>query len=92
MGCIREMAPDREILVEHAEGLNDCRKMMMRARAGKLNGYLLEGMACPGGCIGGAGTVQLIPKAAQEVEKVKKLSAKAHAYESVFIEEWMRQI
>ena len=82
VSCIREMAPDREILVEHAEGLNDCRKMMMRARAGKLNGYLLEGMACPGGCIGGAGTVQLIPKAAQEVEKVKKLSAKSHAYES----------
>ncbi len=82
VNCIREMAPDREILVEHAEGLNECRKMLMRAKAGKLNGYLLEGMACPGGCVGGAGTVQLIPKAVQEVEKVKKMSDKAHAYES----------
>ncbi len=82
VNCIREMAPDREILVEHAEGLNECRKMLMRAKAGKLNGYLLEGMACPGGCVGGAGTVQLIPKSVQEVEKVKKMSDKAHAYES----------
>ena len=82
VNCIKEMAPDREILVEHAEGLNECRKMLMRAKAGKLNGYLLEGMACPGGCVGGAGTVQLIPKSVQEVEKVKKMSDKAHAYES----------
>ena len=84
VNCLKELAPDREILVEHAEGLNDCRKMLLRAKAGKLNGYLLEGMACPGGCIGGAGTLQLIPKAAQEVEKVKKMTEKAHAYESTY--------
>ncbi len=82
VNCIKKLEPDREILVEHAEGLNDCRKMLLRAKAGKLNGYLLEGMACPGGCIGGAGTLQLIPKAAQEVEKIKKATDKAHAYES----------
>ncbi len=82
VSAIRQLHPDREILVEHAEGLNECRKMLMRAKAGKLNGYLLEGMACPGGCIGGAGTVQPIPKSAAEVEKVKKQSNKAHAYES----------
>ena len=82
VSCIKKLAPEREIHVESAEGLNDCRKMLLRAKAGKLNGCLLEGMACPGGCIGGAGTVQLIPKAAQEVEKIKKATDKAHAYES----------
>ena len=80
--CIRHLYPEREVLIERAEGLNDCRKMLMKAKAGKMNGYLLEGMACPGGCIGGAGTVQLIPKAAQEVEKIKKMSRKKHAFES----------
>ena len=84
VNCVRSLDPDRQVMVERAEGLNDCRKMLMRAKAGKLNGYLLEGMACPGGCIGGAGTVQLIPKAAQEVEKIKKASNKAHAYESEY--------
>ncbi len=82
--CIRHLAPDREIPVEQAEGLHDCRKMLMRARAGRLNGYLLEGMACPGGCIGGAGTLQLIPRSAQEVEKVRKITDKAHAFESTY--------
>jgi len=86
VSCVNRLHPEREIMVEHAEGLNDCRKMLMRARAGKLNGYLLEGMACPGGCVGGAGTVQLIPKAAAEVEKVKKMTDKAHAYESEYRE------
>ena len=84
VNCIKHLSPDREVLVEHAEGLNECRKMLLRAKAGKLNGYLLEGMACPGGCIGGAGTVQLIPKAAQEVEKIMRKTEKAHAYESTY--------
>ena len=82
VNAIRQLHPDMDIRVEHAEGLNECRKMLMRAKAGKLNGYLLEGMACPGGCVGGAGTVQLIPKAAAEVANIKKMSGKAHAYES----------
>ncbi len=67
-----------------AEGLNDCRKMLLLAKAGKRNGYLLEGMACPGGCVGGAGTVELITQAANEVSKIKRNSKKAHAYESEY--------
>ncbi|MBQ7733983.1 MAG: hypothetical protein IJT58_08195, partial [Synergistaceae bacterium] len=50
----------------------------------KYNGYLLEGMGCPGGCVGGAGTVELISQAANEVNKIKKATEKAHAYESEF--------
>ena len=33
-------------------------KMLMMAKAGKRNGYLLEGMGCPGGCVAGAGTIR----------------------------------
>ena len=52
-----ETNPDLEIKTACAEGLRDCRKLMMMAKAGKYNGYLLEGMACPGGCVAGAGTL-----------------------------------
>ena len=82
VNCIKNMDPDRVVQVERAEGLNECRKMMMRAKAGKLNGYLIEGMACPGGCIAGAGTVQPIAKSAASVAKHKSVSSHAHAYES----------
>ena len=54
--------------IEHAEGLAECRKILTLAKAGKMNGCLIEGMGCPGGCIAGAGTN--IP-----VAKAKKLLA-----------------
>ena len=54
---IKEWHPDMEVKIASAQGLADCKKLLMLAKAGKYNGYLLEGMGCPGGCIGGAGTI-----------------------------------
>ena len=82
--CIRKQHPDMEVKIERAEGLSDCRKMMQRAKAGKLPGYLLEGMACPGGCVGGAGTVQPIPKSTQAVQRSARAAERAHAYDSEY--------
>ena len=59
---IKSRYPDREVKVAKAEGLRECRQMMKDAVAGKYPGYLLEGMACPGGCVAGAGTMQPIKK------------------------------
>ena len=64
---IHERYPDKEIKVDHAEGLKECRKLLTMAKAGKYNGYLLEGMACPGGCVAGAGTMQPIKKSQASV-------------------------
>ena len=41
----------------------------MLAKAGKLDGYLLEGMACPGGCVAGAGTVVSADTAAKKLSR-----------------------
>ena len=54
---IHQEQPELEIKTARAEGLRECRKLMMMAKAGKYKGYLLEGMACPGGCVAGAGTL-----------------------------------
>ena len=69
--AIKHIAPDREILVEHADGLKECKKMLMMAKAGKRDGYLLEGMACPGGCVAGPGTIQPVKESMANVEKFK---------------------
>ena len=61
--------PGLKIQTARAEGLRDCRKLMLMAKAGKYKGYLLEGMACPGGCIAGPGTNLPVEKAAKFVEK-----------------------
>jgi len=76
---IKEHYPDREVKIERAEGLADCRKLMQLAKAGKYNGYLLEGMACPGGCIAGAGTSQNIAKTAKAIQEHQKVSTMQHA-------------
>jgi len=67
--CIHEYYPSVDVKIEHAEGLADCKKVLLLAKAGKLDGCLIEGMGCPGGCIAGAGTNVSIEKAAAEVKK-----------------------
>ena len=69
---IKARHPDREIQVTSAEGLRECRKMLSAAIAGKYPGYLLEGMACPGGCVAGAGTMQPIKKSQTAVNLYAK--------------------
>ena len=43
--------------------------MLLQAKAGKKNGYLIEGMGCPGGCVAGAGTNIPVVKAGVQVKK-----------------------
>ena len=64
---IKENDPDATVNIAHAEGLRECRKLMTLAKAGKYNGYLLEGMGCPGGCVAGAGTLLPVELAAKVV-------------------------
>lgn len=70
--AVHRLDPSRDVKVVSADGLANCKKMLQIAKAGKYNGYLLEGMACPGGCIAGAGTIQPIKKTAASLEKMKK--------------------
>ena len=69
---IHQTNPEVEVKTARAEGLRDCRKLMMMAKAGKYNGYLLEGMACPGGCVAGAGTLLPVELAANVVGRYQK--------------------
>ena len=81
---VNETHPDLEVKTARAEGLRDCRKLMMMAKAGKYKCYLLEGMACPGGCVAGAGTILPVDKAAKFVEKYSKEAANASPTQSAY--------
>ena len=80
VNCIHEMEPGREVKVQSAEGLRACREMLDLAKKGQYDGYLLEGMACPGGCVGGAGTLKSPTASKGQV----KLSMKKAGSQSVF--------
>ena len=70
--CIDEYYPGTEVKIDHVEGLADCKKMLLQAKAGKKKGYLIEGMGCPGGCVAGAGTNIPVMKAQIQVKKFVK--------------------
>ncbi len=67
--CIQTYYPDVEVKIERVETLKECKKMLVLAKAGKKNGCLIEGMACPGGCVGGAGVNISIEKGTVAVNK-----------------------
>ncbi len=73
---LKENYPDVEVHIEHAEGLTECKKVLALAKAGKMNGCLIEGMGCPGGCVAGAGTNIPIVKAKKKVKDFVNASSK----------------
>ncbi|MFR6066218.1 MAG: 4Fe-4S dicluster domain-containing protein [Eubacterium sp.] len=84
--AIKELDPDREVLTVRAEGLPECRKMLQLAKAGKYNGYLLEGMACPGGCVAGAGTIAPVKKTTAAVNQLVQNSEEKSVLSSKYKE------
>jgi len=80
---IRRLDPDRIIKIEKADTLANCRKMILLAKAGRKDGFLLEGMACPGGCVGGAGTIINQSKAGAHVQNFVHQSDKASALKTI---------
>ena len=88
---IAQIAPEREVKIDSANGLRECRKMLTLAKAGKRNGYLLEGMACPGGCVAGAGTILAVNKATFTNQKYQASLEKKSALESDDIPEEDRE-
>ena len=79
---IHETHPDHEVKIARADGLRECKKMMQLAKAGKYNGYLLEGMACPGGCVAGAGTLLNVEHATRVINRYTAEADKTSPLES----------
>ena len=51
---MKEMGEDTEgIKLLRCAGGDECKKAMMLLKAGKLDADFVEGMICPGGCVGG---------------------------------------
>ena len=51
------------------KALPNVKKVLTLAKAGKIKNCMIEGMACPGGCIGGAGTNAGFAKTSKALKK-----------------------
>ncbi len=55
---LKEKNFEKPVKVERCNGAEECKKMLMLLKAGKLDADILEGMACAYGCIGGPGIIE----------------------------------
>ena len=66
---ISERGSDFEVKSHVSDGLEACRAALLRAKAGKLDANFIEGMACVGGCVGGAGVLTHTDKNRAAIDK-----------------------
>lgn len=66
-----------------ADGLDACTKILRLAKAGKLDGNFIEGMACKCGCIGGAASLSHGPKDVTQVDKYSALSKEKNSIDAI---------
>ena len=59
------------------DGIESCRTALLKKNKGVLDANFIEGMACPGGCIGGAGCLTHGERNKIDVEKYGLLSKKS---------------
>ncbi|WP_040197329.1 4Fe-4S dicluster domain-containing protein [Candidatus Soleaferrea massiliensis] len=76
---------DFHLKAERCDGLDECKVALLKASRGKLDANFIEGMACEGGCIGGAACLQHGPKNRSDVDKYGKLALEANIDESLRI-------
>ena len=94
-GAVKDTAlkidPSREINVEGVSSLHDCVKLMRLAKAAKKKGYLLEGMACQGGCVAGPGTIASLNRVKKAVTVFKNQAAHESPFDNELIDEKLRK-
>ncbi len=69
---LKEQNIDFNLKAVPCDGIEECKKALFLKKKNLLDGNFIEGMACVGGCIGGAGCLTHGPKDKAEVDKYGK--------------------
>jgi iron only hydrogenase large subunit-like protein len=66
---LKESGSDFAVKAISCDGIEECRAALLRAQKGVLPYNFIEGMACRGGCIGGAGCITHEQKGRQAADR-----------------------
>jgi len=81
--ALKEMDSDLELNPVTCDGIEQCKVALLQKRRNMLAGNFIEGMACIGGCVGGAGNLTHSDKNKTEIEKYGKLAGEKTIQEAV---------
>ena len=70
--ALKEQNLDFDLKAEVCNGIEECKLALLKKSKNALPVNFIEGMACQGGCIGGAGCLTHGPKDASQVDKYGK--------------------
>lgn len=73
---IKEQEIDFEPKAAVCSGIEQCKVALLKAKMGKLAENFIEGMACEGGCVNGAGAISHLPTDRRSVDTFAKTSSK----------------
>ena len=83
--AMKEQNIDFEIKPVVCDGIEACRMALLKLNKGVLDGNFIEGMACIGGCIGGAGCLTHGEKNKSEVDKYGKEALEKNITDAISI-------
>ena len=72
---LKEIDAQLELKPETCNGIEQCRVAMLKKARNLLQGNFVEGMACNGGCIGGAGTLMKFGSKPANIDNYAKASS-----------------
>lgn len=87
--AINRLDPSLEVNAVFGDGVQECRTLLKLVEQGKLTANFMEGMGCPGGCVGGPGTIIATDEGATCVDEFADKSLTTAASDNPLAEEWL---
>ncbi|MCR4562892.1 MAG: monomeric [FeFe] hydrogenase [Bacilli bacterium] len=81
--ALKEQGSSFEVKPVKCAGLDQCKLALNQMKAGRLQGNFIEGMACPGGCIGGPGCLTHEVRDAATIDKHGRESSASSIEEAI---------
>jgi len=88
--AVRQKAPELAIKSLIGNGLKQCNEILSQIEAGKVDGNFMEGMGCPGGCVGGPGTLVAVDDGARIVKSYAYQARMSRARDNELAQEWLK--
>lgn len=83
--ALKEQGIDKEVKTVSCDGIDECKLALLKASKNVLGADFIEGMACTGGCIGGAGCLTHGEKNKAEVDKYGKEALEKSILDSISV-------